>query len=65
MSLRWGQIDFGRQVITLHETKNGERRALPLVGEAFTLLQDRAKVRSLKDDRRLPAEARAKKVAVP
>lgn len=33
MSLRWPQIDFSRQVITLHETKNGERRALPLVGE--------------------------------
>ncbi len=39
MSLRWGQIDFARQVIGLSHTKNGERRALPLVGEAFTLLQ--------------------------
>ena len=25
MPLRWGQNDFARQVITLHETKNGER----------------------------------------
>jgi integrase len=61
MTLRWGQIDFGRQVITLHETKNGERRALPLVGEAFTLLQERSKVRSLKDDRIFPPRAYAKK----
>ena len=61
MTLRWSQIDFARQVITLHETKNGERRALPLVGEAFTLLQVRAKVRSLKDDRLFPPKARAKK----
>lgn len=61
MSLRWGQIDFPRQVITLHDTKNGERRALPLVGEAFTLLQERAKVRSLTDDRLFPAKPRAKK----
>jgi integrase len=61
MTLRWGQIDFGRQVITLHETKNGERRALPLVGEAFTLLQERAKVRSLTDDRIFPPKAYAKK----
>lgn len=61
MSLRWGQIDFGRQVITLHETKNGERRALPLVGEAFTLLQTRSRVRALHDDRVFPPTAKAKK----
>ncbi len=61
MSLRWGQIDFSRQVITLHETKNGERRAIPLVGEAFALLQERAKVRNLKDDRIFPPKAYAKK----
>ena len=61
MSLRWGQIDFSRQVITLHDTKNGERRAIPLVGEAFTLLQERAKVRSLTDARLFPPKPRAKK----
>ncbi len=61
MTLRWGQVDFARQVITLHETKNGERRALALVGEAFTLLQERAKVRSLTDDRIFPPKPRAKK----
>lgn len=61
MSLRWPQIDFSRRVITLHDTKNGDRRALPLVGEAFTLLQDRAKVRTLMDDRVFPPKPRAKK----
>jgi integrase len=61
MSLRFGQIDFARQVIGLDKTKNGERRALPLVGEAFTLLQARAKVRSLTDDRIFPPTGRAKK----
>lgn len=61
MSLRWGQIDFNRQVITLHDTKNGERRALPLVGEAFTRLQARAKVRNIKDDRVFPPTSRARK----
>ena len=63
MSLRWGQIDFIRKLITLHDTKNGERRALPLVGEAFTMLQERSKVRSLKDDRVFPPTAKAKKAA--
>lgn len=61
MSLRYGQIDFKRRIITLHETKNGERRALPLVGDAFTLLEERAKVRNLTDDRIFPPTDRAKK----
>lgn len=61
MSLRFGQIDFKRKIITLHETKNGERRALPLVGDAFTLLKARAKVRDIKEDRIFPPTAKAKK----
>lgn len=54
MTLRFGQIDFGRRVITLTKTKNGETRSIPLVGEAFALLQERAKVRGLKDSRVFP-----------
>jgi len=61
MTLRYGQIDFGRKVITLTQTKNGETRALPLVSTAFTLLQERAKVRSLTDDRVFPPTSRATK----
>ena len=61
MTLQWGQIDFKRQVITLYETKNGDRRAIPLVGEAFALLKKRSKVRDLKDDRLFPPTAKAKK----
>jgi integrase len=61
MTLRFGQIDFDRKVITLHQTKNGESRTLPLVGSAFSLLQERAKVRNLHDDRIFPPTDRAKK----
>ena len=61
MLLRWPQIDFARRVITLSETKNGQSRALPLSGEAFTILQERAKVRSLHDDRIFPPTVKAKK----
>jgi integrase len=61
MSLRWGQVDFGRRVIKLTATKNGDARALPLVSNAFKLLQERAKVRSLGDDRIFPPTAAAKK----
>jgi integrase len=61
MTLRYSQIDFNRKVITLHVTKNGDKRALPLVGSAFTLLQERAKIRSLCDDRLFPPTRLAKK----
>jgi len=61
MTLRWPQIDFARKTISLEMTKNGDARTLPLVGEAFALLQERAKVRSLTDSRIFPATSAAKK----
>ena len=63
MSLRWGQIDLkgGRATLYAGTTKNDDIRVLSLVGEAFTLLQERAKVRSLTDDRIFPATHKAKK----
>lgn len=63
MSLRWGQIDLKSGRATLHAgtTKNDDARVLPLVGEAFTLLKERAKVRSLTDDRIFPPTRLAKK----
>ncbi|HIG0326610.1 TPA: tyrosine-type recombinase/integrase [Legionella pneumophila] len=50
MGLRWKDIDFNRQAITLHETKNGERRMLPLTGHALELISQLAKVRRLSCD---------------
>jgi integrase len=47
MTLKWAKIDFNRRVIVLHETKNGERRSLPLVGHALDVLRERAKVRRI------------------
>jgi integrase len=63
MGLRWGQIDLksGRATLYAGTTKNDDARVLSLVGEAFTLLQERAKVRSLTDDRIFPATHKAKK----
>lgn len=37
--LCWKQIDFTRRVIVLEDTKNGDRRALPLAGPALNALQ--------------------------
>lgn len=41
MALRWRDIDFDAACLTLHQTKNGERRGIPLVGQALQLLQER------------------------
>lgn len=41
LNLKWADIDFKRGRITLHETKNGERRSVPLAGLAMQLLQER------------------------
>ena len=47
LGLQWKDIDFNRQIITLHETKNGERRVLPLAGRALELIKQTSKVRHM------------------
>jgi len=58
VGLRWGQVDFARRAITLLETKNGEIRSLPLVGHAFDLMAERAKVRRIDTDLVFPGRKR-------
>ncbi len=50
MSLRWKDVDLARGSAVVHDTKNGERRALPLQGHARATLQDFRKVRRLESD---------------
>lgn len=45
--LKWDQVDFKREVITLYDTKNGDIRPLPLKGHALELLQEWSQVRRL------------------
>lgn len=54
LSLTWKDVDFTRRTLILHETKNGERRALPLQGHALTLVRDLAKVRRIDTDLLFP-----------
>ncbi len=61
LGLRWGQIDFIRNVAILHETKNGERRVLPLAGHARELLQERARVRRIDTDLVFPGRIKPHK----
>lgn len=47
MNLTWSDVDLNRGRIILHETKNGERRLVPLAGHALTLLRDYEKTRRI------------------
>jgi len=47
LSLRWPDVDLKRGTLTFQETKNGERRRVPLTGQALTLMQQHAKVRRI------------------
>ena len=46
-SLEWNNVDFEHQRIILEETKNGERRQIPLKGKALEILLELHKSRSL------------------
>lgn len=39
VSLRWNDIDFNLRTITLRETKNGDRRVIPLTGHIEAILK--------------------------
>ena len=64
LPLRWNQVDFSRSTITLHETKNGERRAIPLVGLALNLLRGCYEVRRIDTDLVFPSSTIAKPVDI-
>lgn len=57
MSLSWKDVDLERGIITLHETKNGERRVLPLAGHALDLMKQHAKVRHVSCDLVFPGKS--------
>ena len=47
MNLTWDDVDLNQGRITLHETKNGERRVVPLTGKALSLIKEHSKVRRI------------------
>jgi len=50
LGLRWPDVDMRRGMMTFHQTKNGERRTVPLVGLAHRLLIKFSKVRRIDTD---------------
>lgn len=47
LGLKWENVNFDLKRIILVDTKNGEIRAVPLMGEAFLLLKEYSKVRRI------------------
>ncbi len=59
MGLTWDDIDLNRGRAILHETKNGDRRAVHLSGHALEQVKELAKVRRLDTKMLFPEKARA------
>lgn len=55
INLRWRDVDMQRKVIVLHDTKNKERRVLPLAHHALELMEARRKVRNIASDLVFPS----------
>lgn len=64
LGLRWDAIDFERRVIRLEHTKNGDRRALPLVGPALEVLRELSRVRRIDTTLVFPSRGGADPAAV-
>ncbi len=50
LNLKWQDVDLSQGRCVLHDTKNGERRAVPIVGLAKSVLTDWSKIRKLNTD---------------
>jgi len=61
LGLKWNDVDLDRGIITLHETKNGERRILPVTGHALGLLKEHTKTRRLNSDLLFPGNTNPQK----
>ncbi len=51
LGLRWKDVDFEREALIFHHTKNGERRVAPLAGKAIPSLRSLKSLRVFGDDR--------------
>ncbi len=56
MGLTWDDVDLNKGRAILHETKNGERRAVALTGHALELLKELGKVRRIDSKLLFPAK---------
>jgi hypothetical protein len=55
LNLRWPDIDLSQGRIIIHDTKNSERRNVPLAGPALDLMRQYARVRRIDTDLVFPS----------
>ena len=63
LGLRWPNVDLARKVIRLDQTKNGDRRSLPLSGLALEAIRELHRLRRLDTDLVFPPR-RGKRSAI-
>jgi integrase len=56
ISLHWHQVDFARQAIVLHDTKNKERRVLPMAHHALEVMEGWHRARDVQNPLVFPSE---------
>jgi integrase len=61
MGLKWQDVNLKDGFLILHETKNGERRRIPLAGLGLELLKEHAKIRRLDTPLLFPSNVHADK----
>ena len=64
MTLKWKDIDLKRRQLALHETKNNERRVVPIVGYALEVLSEHGKIRNIESDYVFPKCAQNGQAAI-
>lgn len=64
LNLKWQDIDLIRSLVTLHETKNGERRSLPIKGYANTLIEAKFKARNKDCEYVFPSEKKCQPIDI-
>jgi integrase len=60
INLRWQDVDLKRKAIVLHDTKNKERRVLPLAHHALELIEEKYTSRDVASDLVFPAPRKPK-----
>lgn len=64
LGLTWDDVDMIRGQLTLHETKNGERRVVPLRGHALFLMKEWSKYRHISTRLVFPNKDRTKSLDI-
>lgn len=63
LGLHWADVDLERRIAVLQDTKNGDRRSVPIVPEVASMLREHGKVRRLDTDLIFPGEAAKEKAS--